>query len=269
MKIKLLLFVLPFLLACISPNVSAVCMASSVLYYRIIDDQTNLYATSTMEQAYFCLPKTYFVEFIDNVNDDIAFVRYDDLEGFVYVNQLQACYSQPTTPFAQNQTLSSIDACNVIVYSQPNTSSQFVGVVPFNAQDITYYGSIQSVEAIQGLGNLWHYIKYTSYEQGILHGFVYAPLTTNLKTASVNDEIVVTENEETVNTSTLPINAEFGNSDTLFIIIGLCILALILLSLLFRTDKRKKPKLSSSAPNLPREKLTYMAKHTENDGFDF
>lgn len=269
MKIKLFLFVLPFLLFCITQSVDTTCMASSVLYYRIIDDQTNLYATSTMEQSYFCLPKTYFVQLIENVDDNIAHVRYDDLDGFVFINQLQACYSQPTMPFAQNQTLSSISACNVVVYNQPNTSSQFVGIVPFNAQNITYYGSIQSSEAIQGLGNLWHYIKYTSYEQGVLHGFVYAPLTTNLKTANPNDEIVVTENEEAINTSTLPANAEFGNSDSLFIIIGLCILALILLSLLFRTDKRKKSKLSSSAPNMPKEKLTYMAKHTENDGFDF
>lgn len=272
MKAKLGLLVVMFLLLhpISTTAIDDVCMAdSAVLYYRIINNETWLYASQDMEQKYFLLPNTYFVRVIDMVTEDIAKVEFDDIKGFVNTNNMQACYSAPNVPYPTSQQLNILSVCNVVVYSEPTDTSQYIGLVPFNATNIKYYGSTENQEAISGLGCKWHYIKYCSFEQGVLCGYVYAPLTTNLCLAPANEEVVNTQAQQTTETNALPASAEFGDADSLFIIVGLGVLALVLLYLLFKTDKRKKAKHSRALSAVQKDKLPYMAKHNENDEFDF
>lgn len=258
---------MPFLLT--TNNLDNECKAESAAYYRVVDNETYLFLTPLLEQQYFLLPNTYFVYVLDMVSDSVAHVKFDDIEGYVNINKMQACYSTPNTPFPSEQHLNIMSVCNVVVYSAPTDESQYIGLIPFNATNIKYYGTITGKEAINGFGNIWHYVKFNSFEQGIISGYVYAALTNELVLAPTNEEIVVTQEQQSVDTSVLPISAEFENTDSLFIIIGLGVLALVLLYLLFKTDKRKKTKRAHALAQSHRDRLPYIAKHTENDEFDF
>ena len=267
MNLKAVLLSVVLLCASLLPGANDICYARGVKYYRVIDDNTYLYTSPTLEQKYFLLANTYFVQVLDSVSDKVAHVMYDGIEGYVQTDNMLTCYSIPDTPYP-TQKLDVQDVCNVVLYDAPNDSAHYVGIVPFNAQDIQYYGCINSQEAISGLGDMWYYVKYCSFEQGVLCGYVYAPLTKNLSVAQPNLEVVSTQDEQTVDANALPVSNDFGNADNLFIIVGLCALALVLLYLLFKTDKRKKRK-NAPINNMRRDKLTYMAKHNENDEFDF
>lgn len=275
MKNKFILAVCITILLCASAfyNTLDFCYASEVVYYRVIDDNTYLYKTSALDDAqnnaYFKLPNTYFVKVINQIDENTAKVLYDDIEGFVNTSAMQKCYSTPTTPYPQDLTLNILDVCNVVMYQSASQESAYVGVIPFNASNIKYFGSIQGTEAVENMGSVWHYVKYTSFEQGVLYGYVYAPLTNNLSLISANTESIIFEDPDTINASTTPISAEeFKNSDSLFIIVGLLILAVILLYLLFKPNRKQKAKTREVAP-IPNKNLNYIAKHTENDEFDF
>ena len=84
---------------------------------------------------------------------------------------MQKCYSTPNTPYPKDLTLQVLDVCNTVVYLTPSQESTYVGIIPFNATNIKYFGSITGSEAIENMGTLWHYVKYTSFEQGVLYGY--------------------------------------------------------------------------------------------------
>ena len=275
MKNKFLLAfcLIVFMYVCINVNNISICYASEVTYFRIIDDNTYLYKTaelnSTQNNVYFKLPNTYFVKVVSTLDNNVAKVLYDGIEGFVDISNMQKCYSTPNTPYPKDLTLQVLDVCNTVVYLTPSQESTYVGIIPFNATNIKYFGSITGSEAIENMGTLWHYVKYTSFEQGVLYGYIYAPLTTNLSLVSTNTESIIYEDPDAVNANATPITAEeFKNTDSVFIIIGLLLLAIILLYLLFKPNKKKKSKMREVAP-IPNKNSNYIAKHTENDEFDF
>ena len=105
----------------------------------------------------------------------------------------------------------------------------------------------------------------------MLFGYVYAPLTTNLSDVPANTEEVQTTPDDIQQVSGSPVSAEFKSTDTVLVIVGLAVLALVLLYLLFKPDKRKKSakRAQASVGRTDVKKLDYNAKHIENDEFDF
>ncbi len=243
-------------------------------YYRIINDNVYLYKQNTLEDSfdniYFKLPQSYFVKLVSQ-QDNILYVEYDGIMGYVSTTGLQQCYSVPTMPYASNLTLETIDACNVVIYDAPTSTSKYIGLIPFNATNVKYYGTVVGQEIMSDQGSTWYFVKYQSFEQGVLYGYIYAPLTVNISEAPTNIEEVDTTKNDVQQTSITPVSAEFQNTDTVLIVVGLTILGFVLLSLIIRPDKRKKsPKHAKQ--NIEQnqiKKLDYNAKYTENDEFDF
>lgn len=248
--------------------------AEEQTYYRVVEDDVYLYKTQSLENSveniYFKLPKSYFVKLISNIDEQTLYVVYDGIEGYVSVYGLQLCYSTPIMPYATNQTVDTIDVCNIVVYSCPTESSQFLGFIPFNATQIKFFGQAEGTEVAPNMGNNWLFVRYQSLEQGTLLGFVYEPLLKNKSEFTENtEEVLTTPPEQAIQTSVVPVSTEFKNTDSLLLIIGLSFVAIIILYLLFRPERRKKAKQGKTNTKRPQKQLSYIEKHTENNEFDF
>ena len=173
-------------------------------------------------------------------------------------------------PYA-SLTTDILNVCNVVVYAKPSTESEFVGIIPFNATKIKVYGKTDGSKVLSNMDNNWLYVKYQSFEQGTILGYVYAPLCTNQTEIVDNlEEVSTTPPEKVIETSIAPVSSEFRNAESMFLIVGLSVLALVILYLLFKPErKRKIARTTKNLTPLPQKRISYIEKHTENDEFDF
>ena len=244
--------------------------ADEIIYYRITGENTLLYRTplESIEPSnvYFVLPTTYFVRFNSTFDEKFLNVTYRDFTGYVLADNVERVYSTPTTPYLTNVTFGVQGVANLVIRSEPNTSSEYLGTIPFNATSIEYFGQIEGEQTNEELSNIWYFCRYTSYEQGILTGYVYAPLTANLSEIVPNTEVVDTEPSQSTNGGTV-LAPELQSGANIWLIVGLTIPAIILLLLVFRPDKRKKKKAATrQITNL--NKLSLPDKKDDNQ-FDF
>ena len=240
------------------------------IYYRIIGENTILYRTplesNESSNVYFRLPTTYFVKFNSAYDELFLNVTYRDFTGYVLADNVERVYSTPVTPYAVGQTFSVQGIANLVLRSEPTTQSEYIGTIPFNATDIEFFGAIEGEQANPELSNIWYYCRYTSFEQGILTGYVYAPLTQNLVEIPENTEVVDMEPNTEVNGDGV-IAPELQNSTSIWLIIGLTIPALILLLLVLKPSKRRHQRAAKrQIANL--NKLSIPEK-TDKDEFDF
>ena len=240
------------------------------IYYRIIGENTILYRTplesNESSNVYFRLPTTYFVKFNGAYDELFLNVTYRDFTGYVLADNVERVYSTPATPYAVGQTFSVQGIANLVLRSKPTTQSEYIGTIPFNATDIEFFGAIEGEQANPELSNIWYYCRYTSFEQGILTGYVYAPLTQNLVETPENTEVVDMEPSTEVNGDGV-IAPELQNSTSIWLIIGLTIPALILLLLVLKPSKRRHQRAAKrQIANL--NKLSIPEK-TDKDEFDF
>ena len=241
--------------------------AQEEVYYRITGQEVTLYRTPVLDEdysnIYFTLPTSYFVKFIAEENENFLKVQYIDFVGYVLKTDVTQVYSTPVTPYF-TQTFTVFGTANPVVWSQPSTQSTYLGNIPFNAESVTCFGAINGEIALENGGSTWYFCRYTSFEQGILTGYVYANLTTNLSEFVENTEIVETEpSQETSGEIFAP---ELQNGTSVILIVGLCIFALILLVLVFKPERRrKKAEAKRQITTLNRLAIPDKNKHDELD----
>lgn len=243
--------------------------ADEATYYRVTSDNTILYRTpvdsTESSNVYFILPTTYFVLYNSTFDEQFLCVTYREFTGYVLVDSVTRVYSTPTNPYALNLTFSVSSVANLVLRSEPTTQSDYLGTIPINA-DVEYFGRILGEQSNSELSNVWYYCRYKSFEQGILTGYVYAPLTQDLTELIPNTEEVETEPSKTTNTETI-IASELQSGVNLVLILGLTIPALLLLILVFRPERRKK-KREASRQITQLNKLSLPSKNNDNE-FDF
>ena len=213
-------------------------------YYRIDSANCYLYRTAEDNQdvnnIWFLLPKTYFVQLIEDSDEQFFKVKYQNFIGYVFKTDVSIVYETPKTPWPENLTFDINGTANVVMRSSPSSDSEYIGLIPFNAIKVTFYGSIIGQEALTNLGNQWYYATYKSYEQGIISGYVYAPLTTNLTLLQDNTEILSTIKPTSGPSIEEVISPELQDSQNLLIIGLLSIVGISVLILLFIPKKRTK-----------------------------
>ncbi len=244
--------------------------ADEVTYYRVTSENTILYRTPVNSEeasnVYFVLPTSYFVIFNSEYDEIFLNVTYREFSGYVLRDNVERVYSTPVTPYLENITFGVQGVANLVIRSEPNTTSEYIGTIPFNATDIEYFGQVKGEFVNPELTDVWYFCRYKSFEQGILTGYVYAPLTTNLTEILPNTEIVETEPSEAVNGGTV-IAPELQNGSNWLLILGLTIPAIILLLLVFRPSKRKHKKVAArQIANLNRLSLP---ESKDDKNFDF
>lgn len=224
-------------------------------YAQIMFEQVYLYKTPTNDNStlnvYFEIPRTFFVELVDNANETFYFARYSNITGYVKKESVQAVSNTPNSPFLDNLKFRVYADLSRNIQTEPNLSSNtssLVASVPLYSRNLTFYGKIIGENLIEGRTNIWYYCKYSA--DADYYGYIYSDFCDELPTTlPINTEEVtymsnptfISEKVENEN------NSISFNSNTTAVIVG--IITIPALIFIFMIIKNKnvlgKDKLTS------------------------
>jgi uncharacterized protein YgiM (DUF1202 family) len=248
---KALYFILSALLlfSFSTPSLSAKAEEAN-LYAEIIDD-TFLFSKSDEAYTPVCtLPKSYFVQVIGEKQNGYYEVNYDDLNGFVLSSAVSFCESEPTSKYHSSPLVLFNDGHAVSVRSSPKHDEEnLVASLPsFSAVD--YYGTVEGSTQVEAVGNKWYYIRFDHGGEK-KRGYVYSlyadeveipenqtdwlPVVTEPVSPPKTDEPETNESDAIENTATPLSPLREG-----IIIAALCIPAVLIIYILFKSGNRKK-----------------------------
>ena len=250
------------------PQTSQEVFATNSASYCRITTETILYkspnSSQNLNNLFFKPTPTYFAYIEENL-DEFYKVNYMGCVGYVKKQEVTPVYQSPKTPFPKDITFNITNSASAVVRDIPSTDGKFVGLVPCSAT-LTYIGDIDGDEAITGLGTKWYYVNFSSFEQGNICGYIYAPLTENLSPISPNEEDL-----STVPASSEPleniISPQLLSTNNLLIIGGLLIAGIMLILLIFIPFRKTKKETAFLNQH---SQLTYDDhKKIDNNNFDF
>jgi len=236
--IILLIFVLLF-----QPTTYAWASTSVSYYARIMQEDVLLYKTAVdandFSNVYFSLPRTYFVELLDDTKNGFYFVNYLHFSGYVKKDAVQTIVGTPITPYLTDISFRVYSEQSRDLRSEPTTisgSSSQVAYIPLLSRNLTYLGSIIGEELIDGRTNIWYYCKYSADKD--YYGYVYSDFCDELAEIPLNTEQVVYTSSPNFDP---PTNQETAlplkNKTTMFVIAVLSIPALIFMFMIFKNKK--------------------------------
>ena len=247
------------------PTFTSPVYALSAEYYRVNNSHTYIYSDISLSQQsrLFLLPETYFVKAkLDPIQNSLN-VEYNGITGYVNVDDVTPVFQTPTTPFATH-IINLLPVSNAIIYSQPTTSSPYLGTLPFDATSILVYGKCSGEQSVSNSSTDWYYIKYTSTTQGIITGYIYHSVISSFTPALPNTEVLETKPSTPTN-STPIISPELQDTNNILVIVLITIPLILLLYLLIAPHKKTHKKHNS--PN--RQLLNYIDKNATKDELDF
>ena len=242
--------------------------SSTPVFYQIISNEALFYRTSRLNDSdtYFILPSTYFVKFNYSVDEETLAVSYLDFDGFVKSSDVKRVYSTPAHPYLEHITFCPNEVANLVLRAQPSTQSAFLGTIPYSATEVAYFGAINGESVYSTLPSTWYFCRYTSPEQGVITGYVYAPLTRNLSPIEPNSDLVELE-PVSPTSAEITLSPELQSTSNIVLILILTLPVLLIVFLALKSNKNKRSK------NLKREfkrnsQLTLRAPPNDED-FDF
>ena len=201
---------------------------NNITYYaQILFEQVYIYKSpvsdNSISNIYFEIPKTYFVELLDNANEDFYLAKYINITGYVKKESVQAVKNTPSSPFLNNLNFRVYADLSRNIRSEPNSSSNTSNViasVPLYCRNLTFYGKITGESLIEGRTNTWYYCKYSADKD--YYGYIYSDFCDELPTSlPINLEEVSFVENPTFTIETEAKNSVDLNSNTTAIIIGI------------------------------------------------
>ena len=253
---KALYFILSALLLLSFPVPTLSAKAEEAILYAEIIDETFLFSKSDEAYTPVCtLPKSYFVQVIGEKQNGYFEATYDDLNGFVLSSAVSLCESEPTSKYHSASLVLFNDGHAVSVRSSPKHDEEnLVASLPsFSAVD--YYGTVEGSTQVEALGNKWYYIRFDHGGEK-KRGYVYSlyaeeakipenktdwlpvvtePITPPETNEPEADEPETNESDAIENTATPLSPLREG-----IIIAALCIPAVLIIYILFKSGNRKK-----------------------------
>lgn len=160
-----------------STNISVYAYNDQTYYARILYDQVYLYKSpldnNSIDNIYFELPKTYFVELI-NKQGNFYEARYLDFIGYVKKDSVQAVASTPKNPFLNNINFRVYAELSQNLWSSPSNEnpSNLITEIPALTKNIQYIGKITGSRLIEGRTNIWYFCKYSNNSD--YYGYIYS-----------------------------------------------------------------------------------------------
>lgn len=159
-------------------------------YAQIKQDDVYLYKSTSSSapiNAYFKLPKTYFVLLLSNLDDTFYKAQYKDVVGFVLKSSVVPVKETPTNPYPQNITFRvyTSDGTNMLT-SAYNTKNSTVAGTASVLETLEYYGEISGDEFVENRGTTWYYGKNSKNQKG----YLYAGYCDDLTSIQPNTEVV-------------------------------------------------------------------------------
>lgn len=248
MKIKILLCLFCFL-TCLFPTHQIIVCANNTTYFaKILNEETYFYSSPTDNSEYklFKLPATYFVEILNNANDQedlFFFAKYIDLNGYVKKTDVQVIIGIPKTPYASNISFRVFSPSGVDLKSTPQDSTPFNRIinVPYLSTNLIYYGPCEGEQMIPQKSNIWFYCKYIENGNSYF-GYLYSDLCDMLTPIFPNteefpileEELFPETNIENVNQTT---NSSLSTPIKILIAVCVCLPCFIIIYLLFKPTK--------------------------------
>lgn len=165
-------------------------VSSSVSWYgRVFEENVYLYRTPSdkLDNVYFIIEPSYFVELLDNANSVFYKAKYMDIVGYIKKNEVQVTDSKPKTPFLDNVKFRIYLDISQSMYDTPNNiNSSFVAQLPIYYKNATYYGKVYGKSLIEDRTNVWYYCKYTTGKT--YYGYIYSDGTDQMTNIYKNTE---------------------------------------------------------------------------------
>lgn len=219
-------------------------ISTKTYYAKILYNQVYLYKlpedNNTSSNIYFEIPRSYFVELTDSVNDLFYKANYLNFAGYVKKESVQAVENTPTMPYLNNLNFRIYAELSRQLRSEPNissSSSNLLATIPLYSRNLQYIGKIEGECLIDGRTNVWYFCKYSADID--YYGYVYSDFCDELPNAIPENTEEITfianptfyEEDEITNTNSIPLN-----SNVTSIIIGiLTIPALIFIFMIIKS----------------------------------
>ncbi len=213
-------------------------------YARIMYDDVYLYKSpievNEYANIYFSLPRTYFVELIESSNSTFYKVNYLSFTGYVKKDAVQTIVGKPMTPYLENQNFRVYSEQSRDMRSEPTTTSGTstqVVYIPLYSRNLTYYGTIQGEELVDGRTNLWYYCKYSADQD--YYGYVYSDFCDEFdpNTIPLNHEEVSYTSEPNFDITEEITSLPVENKTTAIVIAILTIPAIIFVFMILKGGK--------------------------------
>ena len=209
-------------------------------YARVLFDQVYFYKSAnddnSIENIYFELPKTYFVELVGK-EKDLYKARYMDFYGYVKKDCVQAVANTPNNPFLTNINFRVYSNLSETMWTSPKTqdSTQLI-TIPHLTKNITFIGQINGECLIENRTNIWYFCKYTDSSDH--YGYIYSDFCDQMSEITPNNENIDFVSNPTFETILPPQNTIPQNSN--FVGIVVIILSVPVLIFLFMVIKGSK-----------------------------
>jgi len=212
-------------------------------YARIMQDDVLLYKNALeindYSNIYFTLPRTYFVELVDDCSNGFYKVNYLNFTGYVKKECVQTIVGTPQNAFLSDYNFRVYSEQSRDLRSEPTTesgSSSQVAYIPLLSRNLTYYGYIVGEEVIAGRTNIWYYCKYSAEQD--YYGYVYSDFCDELPKIQENTEqVTYTTSPKFNENNEIPTTIPLKDKTTGVIVAILCVPAGIFLFMIFKNKK--------------------------------
>ena len=172
---KIFIYIFINLIIFSTPNIHSFAKSSytTYTYAQIQQDDVYLYKTASSSapiNAFFKLPKTYFVLLLSNLDDTFYKAQYKDIVGFVVKSSVVPVKETPQTPYPQSSTFRvyTSDGTKMFPSAFNTKSASSVGSATV-LETLEFYGEISGDEFVENRGTTWYYGKNSKGEKGYLY----------------------------------------------------------------------------------------------------
>lgn len=269
-KVVIVLLSIFFIFCCNFIKINEVVYASDSQFARVLKSGVKLYKepvlSEEMDNVYFEIPRTYFVELLENGNDYFYKAKYIDVIGYVRKTDVQCVLGSPKQPYASEISFRIYSLNGLNLRSEPSQEKGLFSVVisiPFMSTDLQFYGEVQGEEAISYKGTTWYYCRYVK-DGAEYYGYVYSIFCDQKTELEENVEILEYISEPNFAVKPNPDMTEkveqefdfasFSGLKQALIIIAVCVPCFIIVYLLFKPTKIAVSALESNGRKVVKRK---------------
>jgi hypothetical protein len=212
--------------------------ASSLGYGLIVESDAVLYRTPTdsdaMDNIYFYLPETYFVEILEQIDQIFYKVRYDDIEGYVKFSDINIKDYEPASKYPTNLLLTVSGDITANVRALPDRSSELVASLT-SGTSIQYYNKILGQELNTG-SSYWYYVKIQNGAQ-TQYGYIYYADYVTVQNEILIPNDISPKPVEPVEDPEEKLNQKYTFWTQLLIAVAICVPVVFFIYLIFKPRK--------------------------------
>lgn len=227
-------------------NQEMIVHAEESSFAQITADICYLYRNPTsnpdISNIWCQIEKTYFVEIINEYNDDYLKVNYNSVVGFVKKSDVKAVASSPISPFPSNINIRINSNSGCYMRELPiskTTTNNVLHTIPKGESNIQFVGYSYGDECVDLKGKLWYLIKYKNDI-----GYIYSDFVEKKITIYPNIEEVTFVTKDSVSSMLNPLS----DTSTLVVTIIILIPCIFILILLFIPKPKPRKALSRRKP---------------------